>query len=161
MRGADALRKNTKPAGLGGRKRDEERLRKSLLSLGIDMKSAEKLLASRDLGRVVVPIYWKDGLVSQAHSLRLSKLPNFLKSFEKEFPEGEVRWDPDYDERNLEGNSSDVAIRIFFNYQEDDQGDHWSPKPTAIEEQSYQRMLKRFSYKESNPVQAQTVLHGR
>ena len=39
-----------------------------------------------------------------------------------------------------------LAIRVYFNYQEDDQGDHWSPKPTAIEEQSYQKMLKRFSY---------------
>jgi hypothetical protein len=159
---AKALQKRTrKAAGSGERKKADERLRKSLLSLGIDKKSAEKLLASRDLDEVVVPIYWKDGLVSQAHPLWLSKLPSFLKSFDKEFPDGEVRWDPDYDEQNLQGTSGDVAIRVFFNYQEDDQGNHWSPKPTAIEEQSYQRMLKRFSYKGKSPMQAHAVLQGR
>jgi hypothetical protein len=154
-------KKSTKAAGPGERKTADEGLRKSLLSLGIDKKSAEKLLASRALGKVVVPIYWKDGLVSQAHSLWVSKLPSFLKSFEKEFPDGEVRWDPDYDEQNLPGTSGDVAVRVFFNYQEDDQGNHWSPKPTAIEEQSYQRMLKRFSYKGAAPIQAHAVLQGR
>jgi hypothetical protein len=135
-------------------------LRKSLLSIGVDKESVEKLLKSKDLEKVVVPVYWKDGLVSQASSIQLSKLPAFVKSFEKEFPDGQVRWDPDYFEVDQQENPSDVAIRIFFNYQEDDQGDHWSPKPTSLEEESYQRMLKRYSYQGSNPVQAHAVLHG-
>jgi hypothetical protein len=155
------LRKNTERVDLAEKRGDVDRLRKSLLSIGVDKEPAEKLLASRALDRIVVPIYWKDGLVSQSHPLSLSKLPSFLKSFQEEFPDGQVRWDPDYDEQNQQGKSSDVAIRVVFNYQEDDQGDHWSPKPTAIEEQSYQRMLKRFSYKGASPVQAHAVLHGK
>jgi hypothetical protein len=155
------LPKSTKPAGSRGKKEDAAELRKSLLSIGADEKSAEKLLSSRALERVVVPVYWKDGLTLQAHSLWLSKLPNFLKSFQKEFPEGQVRWDPDYDEQTPQGESSRVAIRVYFDYQEDDQGDHWSPKPTTIEEQSYQKMLKRFSYTGTGPLQADAVLRGR
>jgi hypothetical protein len=136
-------------------------LRKSLLSIGVDEKSAEKLLSSRALERVVVPVYWKDGLTLQAHPLWLSKLPNFLKSFQKEFPEGQVRWDPDYDEQTPQGESSRVAIRVYFDYQEDDQGDHWSPKPTTIEEQSYQKMLKRYSYAGTGALQASAVIYGK
>jgi hypothetical protein len=155
------LPKGAKSAGSGGKKEDAAGLRKSLLSIGVDEKSAEKLLSSRALERVVVPLYWKDGLVLQARPLWLSKLPNFLRSFQKEFPEGQVRWDPDYDEQTPQGESSRVAIRVYFDYQEDDQGDHWSPKPTTIEEQSYQKMLKRFSYTGTGPVQADAVLRGR
>ncbi len=134
-------------------------LRKSLLSIGADKASAEKLLSSSALGRVVIPVYWKDGLVSHPNPLWLSKLPGFLRSFEKEFPDGEVRWDPDYDEHNQDG-AGDYAIRIFFNYQEDDDGDHWSPKPTAIEDRSYQQMLKRSSYTGPKAVQASDILRG-
>ncbi|MGH9920966.1 MAG: hypothetical protein ACRD6W_19120 [Nitrososphaerales archaeon] len=137
------------------------KLRKSLISIGVDEKSAEKLLSSRALERVVVPVYWKDGLVSHAHLLRLSKIASFLGSFEKVFPDGEVRWDPDYDENNPQDDTSQVAVRVFFNYQEDDDGDHWSPKPTAIEDQSYQRMLKRCSFAGAGAVQASAVIHGK
>jgi len=155
------LPKKAKPAGPNKKKTDVDALRKALLSSGVDAGSAGKLTGSPALERIVVPIYWKDGLVFHANSLWLPKLPSFLKSFEKEFPDGQVRWDPDYDEENPQDATSDVAIRVFFNYQEDDQGDHWSPKPTSIEEQNYYRMLKRFSYKGSSPVKAQTVLQGR
>jgi hypothetical protein len=155
------LSKNTKPKGSVDGAKTAGGLLESLLSIGVDKKSAEKLLASSALDRIVVPVYWKDGLVSQSHSLWLSKLPDFLKSFGKEFPDGQVRWDPDYYEQNIQGNSSDVAIRVYFNYQEDDQGDHWSPKPTEIEEQSYQKMLKRFSYAGTGALQAHTALHGK
>jgi len=155
------LAKSAKPTDSGAKKQRAARLRKSLLSIGVDKKSAEKLLSSRALGRVVVPVYWKDGIVSHAHPLRLSKLPDFLRSFEKVFPDSQVRWDPDYEEHNLQDNSSDVAIRVFFNYQEDDQGDHWSPKPTAIEEQSYQRMLRRYSFAGAGALQASAAIHGK
>jgi hypothetical protein len=155
------LPKSAKPTGAGAKKKNAAKLRKSLLSIGVDEKSAEKLLSSRALERVVVPVYWKDGLVSHAHPLRLSKIPSFLGSFEKVFPDGQVRWDTDYAENNPQDGSSDVAVRVFFNYQEDDQGDHWSPRPTAIEEQSYQRMLKRCSYAGTGAVQASVAIHGR
>jgi hypothetical protein len=146
--------------GKSGKSGEKEgaQLRKSLLSIGADKKSAEKLLSSRALGRVVIPVYWKDGLVSQAHALWLPRLPSFLRSFEREFPDGEVRWDPDYDEQNPQDGSGEYAIRVFFNYQEDDEGDHWSPKPTVIEEQSYQKILERSSYTGPRAVQASTVL---
>ena len=140
--------------------KDAEQLRKSLLSIGVDKASAEKLLASTALDRIVVPIYWKDGLVFHVGSIALSKLPGFSKSFEKEFPEGQLRWDPDYDETNPRDGTSDVAIRINFSYQEDDQGDHWSPKPTPEEEERYQSMLRSHSYKGPNLVKAHAVLQG-
>ncbi len=140
--------------------KEVEHLRKSLLSIGVDKESVERLLASSGLDRIVVPVYWKDGLVFHVSSLSLSSLPAFLKSFEKEFPDSQVRWDPDYDENNPKDGTSDVAIRAYFSYQEDDQGDHWSPKPTPMEEESYQSMLKRYSYKGSSPLQAHAVLQG-
>jgi hypothetical protein len=154
------LPNRAKSAG-SGEKEGAGELRKSLLSIGVDEKSVKKLLSSRALERVVVPAYWKDGLVSQAHSLWILKLPSFLKSFGKEFPDGQIRWDPDYDEEGPQGNPSRVAIRVYFNYQEDDQGHHWSPKPTVIEEQSYQRMLKRYAYSGAGATQANAVLYGK
>ena len=152
--------KNAKPDGPSER-RDVEDLRKSLLSIGVDKKSAGKLLESAVVDRVVAPIYWKDGLEMQTHSVWLSKLPNFLKSFGKEFPEGQVRWDPNFYEQKQQGTASDVAIRVYFDYQEDDDGDHWSPKPNEMEAESYQKMLKRFSYTGTRALQAHTVLHGK
>ena len=153
--------KRAKPTRARAKNEGAARLRKSLLSIGVDEKSAEKLLSSRAVERLVVPVYWKDGLVSHAHLLRLSKLPGFLGSFEKEFPDGQARWDSDYAENNPQDSSSQVAIRIFFNYQEDDQGDHWSPRPTVIEDQSYQRMLKRYSYAGAGAVQASAAIQGK
>jgi len=155
------LPKKAKQAGSKKKKTDLDELRKSLLSIGVDEGSAEKLLGSRALERIIVPIYWKDGLVFHVNSLWVPKLPSFLKSFEKVFPEGQVRWDPDYDEENPQDSTSDVAIHVFFDYQEDDQGHHWSPKPTSIEDRSYFEMVKRSSYKGRSPVQAQAVLQGK
>jgi hypothetical protein len=154
-----SLSKGAKSAASAEKKNVVE-LRKSLLSIGVDKASVEKLIASNGLDRIIAPIYWKDGLVFHVSSLALSSLPGFLKSFEKEFPDGQVRWDRDYDETNPKDGTSDVAIRVTFSYQEDDQGDHWSPKPTLEEEESYQGMLKRHSYKGPNPVRAHAVLKG-
>lgn len=133
-------------------------LSKTLLSIGAEKESVERLAKSRALDRVVIPIYWKDGLVSSVRPLWLVKLPEFLKSFEKEFPDGQVRWDPDY-----EGNDpswGDIALRVYFNYQEDDDGDHWSPPPSVLEEESYYRMLSGRSYQGKNPVPASRIVHG-
>jgi len=154
------LPKKAKSSGSKEKVVDPSALRKALLSAGVDEGSAEKLVRSRALKRIVVPVYWKDGLTFHISSLWLDKLPSFSKSFGRVFPEGQLRWDPDYDENNPQEQTSVVAIHVFFNYQEDDQGDHWSPKPTSIEEQSYQRMLKRFSYKGPSAVQAHDVLKG-
>ncbi|HEV2390616.1 MAG TPA: hypothetical protein VGS04_07830 [Nitrososphaerales archaeon] len=151
--------KSAKPAKTGANE-GATRIRKSLLSIGVDDESAEKLLSSRALERLVIPVYWKDGLVSHAHLLQLTKLPSFLGSFGREFPDGQARWDPDYEENNPQDSSSRVAVRVFFNYQEDDQGDHWSPRPTVIEDQSYQRMLKRYSYAGAGAVQASAAIYG-
>ena len=136
---------------------DVERLHKSLVSIGVDKEVAEKLTASKSLERIVVPIYWKEGLESRAHSFWLMKLPEFLKSFAKQFPDGEVRWDPHYEGAEP---AEDVAIRVQFNVQEDDQGDHWRPKQTLLDDEAYQKMLERSSYKGTKPVSAHLVAHG-
>ncbi len=136
-----------------------DNLRKSLLSVGADKSSVEKLVSSKSLNDIVIPIYWKDGLVSSSRPFSLVKLPEFLKSFGKEFPDGQVRWDQDYESNNAA--SGDIALRVYFNYQEDDQGDHWSPPPTLLEEESYHRMLASGEFKGKKPVSASKVIHGR
>jgi hypothetical protein len=137
---------------------DVERLHRSLTSIGADKASAKRLTASKSLERIVVPIYWKEGLESRAHPFWLVKLPEFLKSFAKEFPDGEARWDPDYEGAEP---ADDVAIRVHFNIQEDDQGNRWQPRPTLLEEEAYQKMLERSSYKGTKPVPAHLVVHGK
>lgn len=134
-------------------------LRKALLSTGADKESVEKLVSSGAVDNVVIPIYWKDGLVSSVRPLWLVRLPEFLKSFEKEFPDGQVDWDKDYGTGGP--GFEDVALRVYFNYQEDDQGDHWSPPPTLLEEESYYRMLARAAFKGKKSVSASKVIRGR
>lgn len=137
---------------------DAERLHKSLLSIGVDKEVAKKLTDSKSLDRIVVPIYWKEGLESRVHTFWLVKLPEFLKSFAKQFPDGQVRWDLDYEGAEP---ADDVAIRVRFDVQEDDQGDHWHPKQTLLDDEAYQKMLERSSYKGTKPVSAHLVVHGR
>ena len=137
---------------------DAKKLRRSLISIGVDKDIAQKLVASKSLERIVVPIYWKDGLESRSNALWLTRLPEFLRSFTKEFPDGEVRWDPDYESSDP---AEDVAIRVRFNVQEDDQGNRFHPKPTLLEEEAYQRMLERSSFKGTKPVPAHVVVHGK
>ncbi|MGA2664017.1 MAG: hypothetical protein ABSF83_03650 [Nitrososphaerales archaeon] len=134
-----------------------KKLHKSLASIGVDKDTAQKLVASKSRQRIVVPIYWKEGLESRSNALWLTKLPEFLRSFTKEFPDGEVRWDPDYESSDP---AEDVAIRVRFNVQEDDQGNRFHPKPTLLEEEAYQRMLERSSFKGTKPVPAHLVAHG-
>ncbi len=143
----------------GQSRQDSERLRKSLLSIGVDKDSADRLISSRELNRAVVPIYWKDGIVLNVNSFWLQMLPEFLKTFAREFPDGQIRWNSDY--RGQKPEDGDAAIHVFFSYQEDDQGDRWEPKPDTPEVESYYRMLKRFSYKGDKPVSASRVIHGR
>jgi hypothetical protein len=138
---------------------DKDALRSSLMSIGTDKESVENLLSSSALEKIVIPIYWKDGIVFRIHhSFRLASLPDFLKSFGDEFPDGQARWDGDFEgEEHPAGD--DVAIRVYFNYQEDDQGVRRAPKPTALEEESYQKMLNRFSYRDEKPVTAASLVH--
>jgi hypothetical protein len=138
---------------------DSAGLRKALLSVGADKDSVERLVSSRALEDAVIPIYWKDGLVSSVRPLWLVRLPEFLKSFQEEFPDGQVRWDQDYESDDPA--SGDIALRTYFNYQEDDQGDHWSPPPTLLEEESYRKMLAEASFKGKKPVPASKVVHGK
>ena len=140
-------------------KEDTERLRKSLLSIGVDKSSVEELISSRELSRAIVPIYWKDGIVLKANSFWLPTLPEFLKDFTREFPDGQVRWDTDY--HGEKPGDGDLAISVVFNYQGDDQGDHWSPKPDTPEEESYYRMIKRSTFKGDKAVPATRIIHGR
>lgn len=142
----------------GSSKEDIERLRKTLISIGVDKEAAKRLTASKDIERIRVPIYRKEGLASRSSPLWLIRLPEFLRSFAREFPDGEVRWDDDYEGADP---AEDVAIRVRFNVQEDDQGGRFQPPPTLLEEEAYQRMLERSSYKGTNPVPAYLVVHGR
>jgi hypothetical protein len=137
---------------------ESDRLHKSLASIGVDREAAKRLTSSKHLEHIVVPIYRKDGLASRSSRMWLVKLPELLRSFAREFPDGEIRWDSDY-----QGSvpAEDVAIRVFFNIQEDDQGGRFQPKPTPMEEEAYQRMLERSSYKGAKPVPAYLVLHGK
>lgn len=144
--------------GEGSSKEDIEALRKTLISIGVDKDAAKKLTTSKNLERIRVPIYRKEGLASRSSSLWLIKLPEFLRSFSREFPDGEVRWDADYDGADP---AEDVAIRVFFNVQEDDQGGRFQPKPTPLEEEAYQKMLEKSSFKGAKPVPAYLVLHGK
>ncbi len=137
---------------------DIKKLHGALISIGVDQESAEKLTASKSLDRIQVPIYWKEGLESRVNSLWLIKLPEFLRGFAKEFPDGEVRWDPDYESADP---ADDVAVLVRFNVQEDDQGNHWHPKPTLLEDEAYQRMIERASFKGAKPVPAHVVVHGK
>ena len=117
------------------------------------------MVTSRQLARVTAPIYWKDGIVLKANSFWLQTLPEFLESFAREFPDGQIRWDPDYRaERPQDGDS---AIHVFFSYQEDDQGDRWEPKPDITDVERYYAILKRFSYGGDKPVSASRIIHGR
>ena len=141
----------------GQQQQGSDKLRKSLLSIGVDKNSVERLISSRNLSNTVVPIYWKDGIVLKVNTFWLQTLPDFLSSFAREFPDGQVRWDPDY--RGQRPDDGDIAIHVTFYYQEDDQGDHWSPKPDPAEEESYYRMLKRFTYEGTNPVPASRIIH--
>jgi hypothetical protein len=134
------------------------KIHKALTSIGVDQDAAKRLTASKTLERVVVPIYWKEGLESRINSLWLIKLPEFLKSFAKEFPDGQVRWDSDYESDDP---ADDLAVLVRFNVQEDDQGNHWHPKPTLLEDEAYQRMIERSSFKGTKPVHAYQVVHGK
>jgi len=134
-------------------------LRKALLSVGADKESVEKLISSKALEEVVIPLYWKDGLVSSARPFWLVKLPGFLKSFEAEFPDGQIRWDRDYE--SDDSAAGDIALRLYFNYQEDDHGVHWSPPPTLLEEESYHKMLAKSSFKGKKSMPASKVVHGK
>jgi len=137
---------------------DIDKLHKSLVSIGVDREAAKKLTSSKSLDRIVVPLYRKQGLASRSSTFWLIRLPEFLRSFSREFPDGEIRWDADYEGN---GRADDVAIRVFFNVQEDDQGGRFQPEPTFLEEEAYQRMLEKSSYKGTKPVHAYAVVHGK
>ena len=142
-----------------GASTDIAALKKALLSVGADRDSVEKLVSSSSLENVVIPIYWKDGLVSSVRPFWLVKLPEFLRGFREEFPDGQINWDKDYGTGGP--GFDDIALRVYFNYQEDDQGDHWSPPPTLLEEESYYRMLAKGAFKGKKSISAGRLVHGK
>ena len=55
----------------GHEKIDKEKLQKALLSIGTDKDAVARLISSKSLGRAVIPIYWKDGIVKKTSSFYL------------------------------------------------------------------------------------------
>lgn len=90
-----ALPRSAKAAAEGGNGERSEDPQVLALDRRRREKSAETLPSSRTLARLVVPVYWKDGLGAARPPPAAHEASSFLRSFEKEFPDGQVRWDPD------------------------------------------------------------------
>ncbi len=101
-------------------------------------------------------MYSRAGLSADTHSFCLAKLPKFLGTFGEEFPNGVLRWDQNYQVES--GSEGHIAIRVYFNYQEDDQGSRWSYRPTPTEEVSYHRMLSDCTYKGKRRITAHEII---
>ncbi len=136
----------------------DAKLRDALRSIGVETASIQKLLSSSRLRRAIVPIYTKSGLTPDSHGFWLIKLPKFLEWLEDEFPNGEVRWDSDYEGGQL--GTHQFAIRVTFNLQEDDQGARRSIRPTGLEEEKYHQVLDKLSYKGRDAIQVHEILHA-
>ncbi len=141
-----------------GRKVDA-RLKGALRSIGVETASLQRLLSSSRLRRVVIPIYTKSGLTPDSHVFWLINLPKFLGWLQDAFPNGEVRWDSDYE--GGEPGTHRFAIRVRLNLQEDDQGARRSIRPSGLEEEKYHQVLDKLSYKGGDAVQAHEILHAR
>jgi hypothetical protein len=88
----------------------------------------------------------------------LARLPEFLEWFEKEFPNGVVSWDPDYE--GGEPGMHKFALRVDFNVQEDDQEAHFKVEPTPLELESYHSKLSTLSYKGNDAIKANELIYG-
>jgi hypothetical protein len=130
-----------------------------MVSIGTDKETTSKLLASAKLGNVVVPLYARGTVTDEFNDLLLIRLPEFVRWFNKEFPDGLVRWDSEYEDTST-GKSRPV-VRVSFNYQEDDQGDHWSYRPTALEEESYHKKLHELRLRDGKKIEVRTIIFGR
>jgi len=135
------------------------KLRAALVSVGADKETISKLLSSSMLGSVVVPLYARGTVTDEFNDLWLIKLPEFVRWFTEEFPDGRVRWDSEFEDTST-GKSRPV-IRVNFNYQEGDQGDHWSYRPTVLEEESYHKKLDELKYKNGKKVEVRSVIQGK
>lgn len=82
-----------------------------------------------------------------------------MRWFNKEFPDGLVRWDSELEVTST-GKSRPV-VRVSFNYQEDDQGDHWSYRPTALEEESYHKKLHELRLKDGKKIEVRSIIFGK
>ncbi len=136
----------------------DTKLRGALGSIGVETASVQKLLSSSRLRRAVVPIYTKSGLTPDSHGFWLIQLPKFLEWLQDEFPNGEVRWDSDFE--GGQPGTHLFAIHVTFNLQEDDQGARRSIRPTGLEEEKYHQVLDKLSYKGRDAIQVHEILHA-
>ncbi len=136
-----------------------EALKTTLISVGIDGRTISKLLSSPKLGSIVVPLFARGTAVDESNDLWVIKLPQFVRWFNKEFPDGLLRWEPEFEDTST--GMSHPVIRVSFNYQEDDQGDHWLYRPTTLEEESYHRKLRELKVGDGEKVDARSILRGR
>ena len=132
------------------------KLSAALVSVGVDKETISKLLSSSKLGSVVVPLHARGTVTDEFNDLWLIKLPEFVRWFMKEFPDGRMRWDSEFEDTST-GKSRPV-IRINFNYQEDDQGDHWSYRPTVLEEESYHKKLDELRFRDGKKVEVRSII---
>ncbi len=138
---------------------EKEALKTALTSVGMDGPTISKLLSSAKLGSIVVPLLARGTAVDESNDLWVVKLPQFVRWFDKEFPDGLLRWDPEFEDTTT--GMSHPVIRVSFNYQEDDQGDHWLYRPTTLEEESYHRKLRELRVSNGEKFDVRSLLRGR
>lgn len=138
---------------------EKEALKTALTSVGMDGRTISKLLSSAKLGSMVVPLLARGTAADESNELWVVKLPQFVRWFNKEFPDGLLRWDPEFEDTTT--GMSHPVIRVSFNYQEDDQGDHWLYRPTTLEDESYHRKLRELKAGDGEKIDVRSVLRGR
>ena len=134
----------------------KEKLGAVLKSVGVDKDTISKLLSSHRLESITIPLYARGAVNDEFNDLWLVKLPEFVKWFEKEFPDGLLRWDPEFEDPTT-GKARPV-LRVNFNYQEDDWGDHFSYRPTPLEDEAYHKKLRALRPKNGEKVDVGSIL---
>jgi hypothetical protein len=147
-------RPSGRTSGLNAERKNK--LREALKSVGVDKDTISRLLSSRRLGRITVPLFARGTVNDEFNDLWLVRLPEFLRWFEKEFPDGLLRWDPEFEDPTT-GKARPV-LRVNFNYQEDDWGDHFSYRPTSLEEEAYHKKLRELRPKNGDKVDVGSIL---
>jgi hypothetical protein len=151
--------KEDKSPEQGDSGRSKDKLRTALNTAGAEKWIIDELLKSPKLEKVTIPIYSRAGINPDLHDFSLVRLPDFLEWFEREFPNGVLSWDPDYE--GGERGSHKFALKVAFNVQEDDQEAHFMVEPTPLEVESYHNRLSSLSYKGKDAVKANDLVYGR
>lgn len=137
---------------------DDPAVRSALLRAGADKGVVQTILSSDKVRRATIPIYSRGSTRADEHDFWLIKLPEFVDWLEDRFPNGVVRWNPDF-----EGGRTPhtFAIEVIFSLQEDDQGAKMMVRPSELDEERYHQKLEQLAYRESDAVPAHTIVHGR